>query len=88
MATEIDEYRNFIDRSSCAGTGKGARMNVFDKSRAESNLFGLCRAKKRCMDMNVFDKSRAESNLFGLCRAKKRCMNEHKIKMLPIFYIL
>ncbi len=63
MATEIDEYRNFIDRSSCAGTGKGARMNVFDKSRAESNLFGLC-------------------------RAKKRCMNEHKIKMLPVFYLL
>ncbi len=62
MATEIDEYRNFIDRSSCAGTGKGARMNVFDKSRAESNLFGLC-------------------------RAEKRCRNEHKIKMLPVFYL-
>jgi len=52
-------------------------MNVFDKPRAEANLFGLCRGEKRCMIMNVFDKPRAEANLFGLCRGEKRGMKKN-----------
>ena len=31
------------------------KTNIFDKPRADSNLFGLCRGEKRCMDMKFHD---------------------------------
>ena len=64
-------------------------MNVFDKPRADPNLFGVCRGEKRYIRMNVFDKPRAESNRVRTMSRRERCMDiNNKTHYLVGFIVL